>query len=373
MRTDRQAPHPSRTPRRALVLTSLCGLVIGLVGSCSGGGSGGGSKPGPVVTVPGTATVLPGVCASGPGPLPGAACMTLTVESLANPAVLAEVRVADPAPGIPLLGTVLLSSGGLGNEFLVETAGGLELSNALLAAGFRVVDRRWPTGWFADATGILEQSARYAVLVDWVRTNLHTTGALCVFGNSGGSSEIAYALTSWDGDDLFEVAILASGPPMTRLDYLCEVPASMAWTTQCAALTAGGAFTCGQPTCEPEVTNLLCPLLPPNPQPGELLAQSILHPNAVLEFPSTEVRMLLGEEDCTSAVPLGLLFAESLTTPIVPQLVSLTPHMMPSTREGRDAIVLALADALGIPDSNPAPAQTHVRVHVSLIELEQPQ
>ena len=351
-----------------LSLLALLLLGLGLVAGCSGGGGGSSSKPGQT-TVPGTATVLPGVCTSGPGPIPGAVCMTLTVESLGNVAATLELRVVDPAPAVPLLGTVILGSGGAGMEFLVDSPGGTELSNNLLAAGFRIVDRRWDAGWIEGQSSILDQSARFAVLADWVRTNLHTTGALCVFGNSGGAAEIAYSLTSWNGDDLFDVAVLSSGPPLSRLDYLCEAPASPTWAALCLSLVAPGLLTCGQPTCEPEPGNPVCPLLPVNPAPGQLLAESILHPGAELDYPTTTVQMLLGAQDCTSAVPLALLFLNAVTSPIGLGIVPNAPHELFSTAEGRDAILLALTTSLGVPDAGATQAGPHTRVHVTWIEL----
>ena len=363
---SRRGGRPVIRPLLALLPLLFPGL--GLVAGCSGGGGSSSPKAGQV-TVPGTATVLPGVCASGPGPVPGAICMTLTIESLANPVATLELRVVDPAAGVPLLGTVILGSGGLGAEFLTDSPGGLELSNALLAAGFRIVDRRWEAGWIQGQTNVLHQSARFAVLADWVRSNLHTTGAMCVFGNSGGAAEIAYSLTSWEGDDLFDVAVMASGPPLTRLDYLCETPASAAWAAQCASLVAPGLLACGQPTCEPEPTNPLCPLLPANPLPGQLLAESILRPGADLDYPTTVVQVLLGAQDCTSAVPLALLYLNAVTSPIGLGIVPNTPHELFSTQEGRDAILVALTTGLGIPDAGATRTGPHTRVHLTWIEL----
>ena len=232
-----------------------------------------------------------------------------------------------------------------------------------------MIDRRWESGWFTDGTGIRRQSARYAVMVDWIRTNLHFTGALCAVGNSGGAAEIAYALTSWNGDNLLDVAILSSGPPLTRLDYMCEVPASAAWAAQCAALVPPGTLSCGPPGCEPEPTNPVCPLLPTNPLPGELIDQSILHPLAVLDYPTTVLQFLLGAEDCTSAVPLAMLFVNAVQSPTPVEFVPNTPHLMTSTTEGRAAIVQALKTALGLPDQAPTPGPA-LRVHISRFEIE---
>lgn len=360
------AAHRARPPLAALLVVAL---GLGLSSACGGGGSSGSKGPPSTTTPPGTATLLPGACASGPGPVPGAACLSLSIDSGGNPTAVVELRVIDPPAGTALIGTAVLGSGGIGTDFVGDTVGGPELTDDLLALGFQVIDRRWELGWFTDPTGIRDQSARYAVLIDWIRRNLHTTGALCGVGNSGGAGEIAYALTSWNGDNLLDVAVLASGPPLSRLDYLCEQPASATWAAQCSALVPPGALSCGTANCEPEPTNPVCPLLPATPAPGELLDQSILHPAAELDYPTTVVQMLLGAEDCTSAVPLSLLFASAVTSAVPIEFVPNTPHLLSSTQEGRDAIVQTLKSALGLPDAAPA-ASPSVRVHVRWFEFE---
>lgn len=351
-----------------LAACALLASGLGLLGGCSSGGGGGSSSGPATVAVPGTATVLPGVCVSGPGPIAGAACMTLTIESLANADATVELRVADPAPGTPLLGTVLLGTGGVGLEFISDSPEGVALSNELLAAGFRIVDRRWEAGWISSKRSFLKQSARYAVLAYWVRDNLHTSGAFCAVGNSGGAAEVAYSLAAWNGEDLFDVAILASGPPLTRLDYLCESPASPTWAAMCLALVAPGLLACGQPTCEPEPNNPVCPLLPASPTPEELLAASILHPGADLDYPNTVVQVLLGDQDCSSTVPLAILYLNSLASPSALGIVPGTPHLLFSTPAGRDAILQALNTALGVPDAGAG--QGSVRVHLTWIEFD---
>jgi len=343
-------------------------LALGLATACGGGG--GGKKPPPPPTPLGSVTVQPGPCAAGPGPLPTSSCLLLEVDALSNPLASLELRVIDPDVATPVVGTVILAGGGIGADFIGDDPGGDQLTQDLLAAGFRVIDRRWPNGWFVDSTGVREQSARFAVALDWIRTNLHTVGPLCAVGNSGGSGEIAYSLTSWDGDDLLEVAVLGSGPPLTRLDYLCEVPASAAWSNQCAALVPPATMTCGQPSCEPELTNPLCPLLPPSPAPGELLDQSILFPAAVLAYPTTTVQMLLGTDDCTSAVPLGLLYLAAITTPVSLDFVANAPHDLFTTQAGRDAILLALTSSLPPPDDGAAEPGPGLRIHLTWIDLD---
>ena len=132
----------------------------------------------------GTVTVSGSPCTGGVGNLPGTLCQRFFVGGLGNVPIEVELRITDPV--IAPIGTVLMSSGGDGTGFYADLPGGERLLTDLVAAGFRVVDRRWLTGWFTTGEGFLQQSGRYATLVTWVHDNLQIGPAFCVSGNSAG-------------------------------------------------------------------------------------------------------------------------------------------------------------------------------------------
>ena len=52
--------------------------------------------------------------------------------------------------------------------------------------------------------------------------------------------------------------------------------------------------------------------------------------------------MLFGRQDCTSAVPMGLLWWNAITTAKALRFVANTPHFVAGTAEGREAIRRAI-------------------------------
>jgi len=346
-------PPPGPTPSRLAPLlgAGLAGLACALAGCAKAGGGG---APPPI----GTVTVLSATtCPSGPGGLPDTTCMELRVETLSNAAVRCELRVIEPQ--VPSEGTVVFGSGGDGTDFYTDQPGGSELFTDLIGLGFRIVDRRWLTGWFTTETSVKDQSARYATLLAWVRDNLHTGGVFCASGNSGGSAEVAYALTTWGADDLIDAAVLTGGPPLSRLDYLCTDPPTAAWATQCAAIVPPGALACGAWECSTPSAPV-CAVPPPGATPEELEEDSVLHPLAVLDYPTTLVSVLIGDQDCTGAPAQALLFDAAVTSPTTLQFVPGAEHFLPTTQAGRDAIVMAILGA--VPAAAPPEPSWTVRV-----------
>ena len=346
-------PSPTATPALRAVVGAGLGCLVALAPACT---TGAGDDP-PVI---GTVTVLSAsTCPSGPGNLQGTTCMQLQVDSLSNAPIGLEIRIVEPPAGVPVIGTVLFGIGGGGVGFYASKSGGQELFVDLLALGFRIVDRSWETGWFHTGTSIKEQSARYATLLTWVRDNLHTTGVFCASGNSAGSAEIAYALTSWGADALIDAAVLSGGPPLSRLDHLCTNPPSAAWAAECAAIVPPGALSCGPWECQ-SATLIVCPFLPPAATPQELEEDSILHPLAELDFPTTAVSILIGDRDCGVAPAQALLFEQAVTSPTSLQFIPGGAHYLPTTQAGRDAIVMALLGA--VPSTSETGPSWRVRV-----------
>ena len=325
------------TPPAVLALS-----IALLLASCGGGG---GSSSNKNKVVP-QATA----CPSGPGTIANTTCQVLRVVTRGNPDMNVELRVTEPDPQAVALGTVVLSSGGLGNTFYAEQGGGDLLVQQLSDAGWRVVDRKWEGGWFTTGTSVRNQSRRYAVLLEWIEKKVHLGGDLVASGNSGGASEIAYALTTWPQGALLQNSVLTAGPVMSRLDYLCTSPPTAEWASQCAALVPPGSLSCGAPECS-RTNAPACAYLDPGATPEELAEDSILHQGALLDFGGAHVHVALGADDCTTAAPQALLFESQIASRSTLEFVPNTPYEVASTQAGRDAIVAALVNY-----SLPAPA-----------------
>lgn len=293
---------------------------------------------GPPTTL-GSVTVQGTTCSKGNRP-PNTSCFHVAVACSGIPTLQAELRVSEPEANRRLRGTVVLGTGGGGTEFYFDRPGGKELIQELQQLGFRVVDRRWyDAGWFGSQLSVRKQSCRYATLLTWIHNNVHTKGAFCASGNSGGSAELCYALSTWGRGDILDVAVPTGGPPMARLDYLC-LP-SQAWTNQCRSLVPAGRNECLKIDCNVG-THLVCVGCGSNATAADLQEDSILHSKATLSYPRTRLHMVLGGRDCSSAFPNALLFYNAVTSEKVLEFAPGTPHWTANTPQGREAILRAI-------------------------------
>jgi hypothetical protein len=137
------------------------------------------------------------------------------------------------------------------------------------------------------------------------------------------------------------VAVPSSGPPTARLDYTCAAQASPEWTALCSSIVPQGGVAC-RPGCMLGPKNGVCLQVSPQPTPEQLRNDSVVHPDAVLDYPKTRMYFLYGTEDCGEPVPAGLTYATRVTSEKVIRFVPHTPHALFSTVEGREAIRTAI-------------------------------
>jgi hypothetical protein len=188
--------------------------------------------------------------------------------------------------------------------------------------GFRVVDKAWEGGTNTFEGGLKKQSCHYAALLTWIHDHIHTQGKFVATGNSGGSADIGYALTTWRRGGILDVAILTSGPPLSRLDYACFRQASPEWASLCASIVPKGVMEC-TPACilgppRSPVDSFVyktgvCRQVSPDETPEQLLDDSVVHPGAILDYRKTKVYFLYGAQDCGEPVPIGLTYATKVT------------------------------------------------------------
>ncbi|MEM7200746.1 MAG: hypothetical protein AAF628_10795 [Planctomycetota bacterium] len=302
----------------------------------------------------GTSTVV----ASGipvPGPMPRTTADVLQIDCDGVPAIGVTIQITEPPPGTPVRGTIVFSTGDIGVTFFSSEFFGLPLFQTLSDLGFRLVDRAWVPGWFSHPVSVRKQSCRYATLLRYVHDQYHTTGIFGAFGSSGGAAEISYGLTTWDTDDLLDVAVLGGGPPMTRLDYFCPQPPTAAWLAQCAQLVPPYLLECSPLQCTGiQVGFGLCQRCSPTATPDELREDSILHSDAVLDYPNTRIHVLSGAQDCFDGVPSAMLFYQAITSEKIIEFIPGAPHFVVLTAEGRDSIVRALVGAAACAPIGPA-------------------
>jgi len=275
------------------------------------------------------------------GTLANTTCRRLQVGCEGLKTIDVQIRITEPASGSTQRGTVVMGSGAGGNTFYGGGEDGQALIRSLTSMRFRTVDRAWQGGWTTHEGGLRKESCRYATLLTWIRVHLHSQGAFVATGNSGGSAEIGYALTTWQRGDILDLAVLTSGPPVARLDYACVKEASPEWSALCSTIIPRGVMECSS-ACILGTQNDVCKQVTPEPTPEQLLADSVVHGEAVLRYPKTRVHFLYGAHDCGEPVPIGLTYATKVTSDKEIEFVPGTPHALFSTPQGREAIRKAI-------------------------------
>jgi hypothetical protein len=313
-------------------MPAFCLILMGCAGAWVGRAAPSGPQLGSVAESPDTCPA---------GPLANTVCRRFVVSCPSIQPIQVSLRIIEPAAGMPLRGTVVMGSGGSGASFYSGDEAGRTLVKEIAETGFRVVDRAWTGGWPTAEGGMVKESCRYATLLTWVHDHLHKSGKFVATGNSGGSAEISYALTTWGRGDILDVAIPTSGPPLGRLDYACVKQASEEWASLCSTIIPKGVMECAS-TCILGPANSVCKQVNSEPTPQQLLEDSVVHPGAAVNYPRTKVYFLFGAHDCGEPVPIGLTYATKVTSEKAIRFVPRTPHALFSTPEGREAIRTAI-------------------------------
>ncbi|MBJ80444.1 MAG: hypothetical protein CMH60_03920 [Myxococcales bacterium] len=284
-------------------------------------------------------------------------CKRLAVSCGGYDQTEVRVRIHSPNTRIAPAGTIIFGSGGTGTNWVynpgnpdnkIHTA-----MNRLLDGGYTLVERAWADGWWGvgqAGDGLVGPACRYIELAKWIKGNIHSQGGFCAMGNSGGSSEIAYGLTHWNGDAVFDFTLLSGGPPMGNIAKGCFPNQVPNWKNQCLNLwnQYGHADACGRLDIDPIVMNdpnysgpvvasdSACgyasaqsaefdaafatpnqPSICSTQTPGTstyLAHESVLSPNAVYDYPSTDMHFIFGTADCTEAALLGKLYVKKITS-----------------------------------------------------------
>lgn len=308
-----------------------------------------------------------GMC-NKPTTLGNAKCYSATVADCPSvPAMDVDLLVADP-PTLPAKGTIIFGSGGGGGAFYEDAGNGNTVTVAMLERlrlkGYRIVERAWAgppqSGqWFEGTAGPRANSCRYGTLSTWIKTKFHQNqGKFCGTGNSGGSVELAYALTHQGRGDIFDYTLFTSGPAW-RFDYQCESKPGAAWQTECDQVLAGRSWDCGgnsAPVCaiDPGIKNLVDSSWRPDTpcatggaaNASKLLDNSPLGPGAATDFPKTKLEFFEASNDCNNGVvPGGLAFAKRVTGMGGTPKVTILPgvgHSIHANVDGAAAIEAAM-------------------------------
>lgn len=281
----------------------------------------------------GTVTELNQTCAA--GTQLGVECRTLEVACPDLPAIQLTLQINAPSTAATPRGTIVFSSGGGGTGYYAAP----ELFQALQDKGFRVVDRAWAETWYGGGQGIRKGACHYATLATWVHQNVHTGGAFCGSGNSGGAAEVGHAMATYGRGAIFDHVMPTGGPAVARLDYACLGQNNPEWLQQCDALIPDSANWQCTPACTLGEQGGVCSAIGANPTEHDLLYDSVLAPDALLKYTHTKMDFIEGTQDCQISPVMGTLFHNTVLSLKSLQYVRDTPHAVSSTAAGRSAMV----------------------------------
>jgi hypothetical protein len=324
----------------------------------SGGCTEGTKPPTPACSI-GTATGTQlSTCPSDPMGVSGT-CWGLNISSCPNPPTLpydATVKVTSPSGAS--IGTIIFLSGATGVEFYDhEFTQGSSVINTVAGAGYTAVQimydnsvAGWLTGPATD--GPLDLECLPSTSMQWVHDHILGSGTpLCATGNSGGSQQVAYALSQYGlgsgSTSIFTMVEATSGPELSRIDYGCAPHGQHTATAICGFGTHQESYgtTVAETGIDPAYTGVVATGGPcyegvighgTTQWAQQFHHDSTLSDNypPILSF-TTDIHFAFGGQDSmSSAIPEGLNWASMIPSATAIVCVPTAGHPLPSSTTG---------------------------------------
>jgi len=259
----------------------------------------------------------------------------------------ADLKVADRSATVPARGVIALFSGGGGTSWWdAHGASAAQAVADLQAAGFTVVQVKWASGWLASASGERAGphalACRPATLIKWLYDTRYVPLGLnpgvgicgfCVSGNSGGASQVSYALTFYGLDAILDAVVPTGGPPHAALDSGClrrsGESAYYYSSGQATTIDNSYGFPSGGGPCVNHDTSYTDRWINHSVEAGD-----VYHPATRVHF--------IGNGRMVAEVHGGDYFNAITSAMKVNQVDSTLPHSVQSDPEGAQMIVAAL-------------------------------
>lgn len=277
-------------------------------------------------------------------------CQLLDVAC--EPAGTLRATLTSIAPTGPLRGMLIFFRGGGGGGWYFDSSTGT-LENDLRADGFWVLQLRWHgRGWLSGPEGVQAGTAHLAcwpaTAITWVHENRYAPLGLdpargvcgfCISGNSGGSTQVAFALSHYAREGILEAVLPTGGPPHAAMWRACStVPDDMAFWypdgTRRYLDEAWGFYDTTGPCLNHNYLFYL-----------NWYQESVAGGGSDYDHDDTRVHLLVGAND-QGMVPHSQQVRDRLLdegSPMVAyETVPRTPHFVPSTPEGRAALRAAI-------------------------------
>lgn len=294
-------------------------------------------------------TVTPVAGTDGQCP-PAHACQLLDVDCPGVGALRATL--ASTAPTGALRGMLLFFRGGGGGGWYFDASTGT-LEDDLRADGFWVLQLRWHgRGWLSAPEGVQAGTAHLAcwpaTAITWVHEHRYVPLGLdpargvcgfCISGNSGGSTQVAFALSHYGREGILDAVLPTGGPPHAAMWRACSAlaqDAAFAYPdgTRAYLDEAWGFYDATGPCLNHNYAFYL-----------NWYQESVAGGGSDYVHADTRVHMLVGANDA-QMVPHSQQLRDRLLdegSPMVTwESVPGTPHWVPSTPTGRAMLRAAI-------------------------------
>ncbi len=291
-----------------------------------------------------------------PGPDPQAAGGVTQAFSVACPGVQQPARgfMRTVRPAGKANGVILFFSGGGGTGYWGRGDRGREFFADLARAGKISVEVRWQDAWLTasrgEEVGPARLACRPATIIRWAHENLYRPLALsgsglgacgfCITGNSGGATQVSYALSHYGLDSILDAVVPSGGPPHAAMAKGClRNPAEQKyWYADSSSGTIDrsyGFIGRGEGPCSRHDPSFV----------PRWLADSVDTSGSDYVHPTTRVVFIFGERDrIREGFPVDYIARlRAAGSPFVSVVIAqTTPHATMSTPEGLAAFRAAL-------------------------------
>ncbi len=132
-------------------------------------------------------------------------------------------------------GVVVFTTGSGGETWALAQGERTDLMDQLRADGFIVVQLRWAKNWLVSSqgndAGTAHLACRPATAFDWIhQTYFQPLGiersangrcGFCITGNSGGATQVSYALSHYGLESILDGVVPTGGPPHAAMAKAC--------------------------------------------------------------------------------------------------------------------------------------------------------
>jgi hypothetical protein len=217
--------------------------------------------------------------------------------------------------------------------------------------GFEVVIVSWTDSWLESApseeAGPARLACRAATAILWVHDNLYQDLGVsqsevgrcgfCLTGNSGGATQIAYALSFYGLAGIVDAAVLSAGPPHAAIDEGCMAEnQGLAYVGIAARnIDLSYGFSGGEGACARRDQTFL-----------EQWNQDSVDTGGVYSFPDTRIVFVFVEGDPSGGVEHGRFYLERLRAADTPMVSEKSIPGVEHTCGALEPCRAALEDAL---------------------------